>query len=325
MNSHGNFIILAAFLATAALAQQEPVRPPPIPTTFADSSNLPQEQIGRDDLVGVYVYDSPELTRTVRVAADGAIRLPMLRARVPVVGLYPNDVEAAIAAALKTENVMVDPIVIVSVVEYRSRPINVVGSVRTPLTFQSTGIVTLLDAISRAGGLADNAGPEILISRPQLDSAGHPATLVQRVSVRGLVNNADPALNVRLDGGEEIRVPEAGRVFVVGNVKLPGAYLIQDGAESSVLKALALSQGLLPYAANTAFIYRTEGSSAGKNEIPIDLKKIIDRKSPDVPLVANDIVYIPDNTGRRNTLGMLEKVLLISTGLGAAGIYASTR
>jgi polysaccharide export outer membrane protein len=88
-----------------------------------------------------------------------------------------------------------------------------------------------------------------------------------------------------------------------------------------VLKALALSQGLQQYSSNTAYIYRTEGGNGGKNEIPINLKKIIDRKEPDVVLMANDIIYIPDNTGRRNTFGTLEKVLLVGTGLGAAAIY----
>ena len=319
MNKLCSAILAAAFCA-AVLAQHEPARPP-VATSFTDGSNLPQEKIGRDDLVGIYVYDSPELTRTVRVSVDGAIRLPMLKERIPAAGLYPVDLEAAIAAALTKEQVLVNPIVTVSVVEYRSRPISVVGAVKTPLTFQATGIVTLLDAISRAGGLAENAGPEILVSRPQVDPDGHATTLVQRIPVRGLVNAADPALNVRLEGGEELRVPEAGRIFVVGDVKQPGAFLIQDGAESSVLKALALSQGLLPYASKTAYIYRTEGGAGGKNEIPIELRKIIDRKSPDVPLLANDIVYIPDNSGRRNTMSALDKVLLISAGLGAAVIY----
>jgi polysaccharide export outer membrane protein len=237
-------------------------------------------------------------------------------------GLYPPDLETAIAAALTKEELLVNPIVTVSVVEYRSRPISIVGAVKTPLTFQATGVVTLLDAISRAGGLAENAGSEILVSRPQADPEGHSISLVQRIPVKGLVNNADPALNIRLEGGEEIRVPEAGRIFVVGNVKMPGAYLIQDGAESSVLKALALSQGLLEYSGKTAYIYRTEGGTAGKNEIPIELKNIIDRKSPDVPLMANDIFYIPDNTARRHTMNALEKALIISGGIAAAAIVA---
>jgi polysaccharide export outer membrane protein len=318
-------------IAAAGLAPGQQQAPPQFTThmgagatTFADTSNLPVERVGIDDLLGISVYDSPELTRTVRVGYDGAIRLPMVKQRIVVVGLYPADLETAIAAELVKEQILVDPIVTVSVVEYRSRPISVVGAVKAPLTFQATGTVTLLDAIARAGGLADDAGLEILVSSSQPEPggpAGKAATLVQRVPVKGLISATDLALNLSLHGGEEIRVPEAGRIFVVGDVKKPGAFPLTDGAESSVLKALALSEGLAPYAANTAYIYRTEGGTGGKSEIPIELRKMIERKAPDVPLMANDIVYIPDNSSRRNTLGALKASLLIGTGLGGALIY----
>jgi len=320
-------IVLAALAAFyPALAQQPPLRTAPTTTAgFTDTANLPLEKIGRDDLVGVSVYDSPELTRTVRVAADGTIRLPMLKQRITAAGLYPADLESAIADALSKEQILVDPIVTVSVVEYRSRPISVVGAVKQPLTFQATGVVTLLDAVSRAGGLAEDAGPEILVSRPQTMPDGKTTSLVQRIPVARLIHDADPEYNIRLEGGEDIRVPEAGRIFVVGNVKKPGAYLITDGAESSVLKALALSEGLEPYAGKVAYIYRREGGAGGKNEIPIELKKVLDRKAQDVPLVANDILYIPDASGRRNTVSAMKMSLLIGTGLAGALIYTLVR
>ena len=320
--------VAAIALAVAAMGQQQASAHVGVgATNFSDSSNLPLEKVGRDDLLGISVYDSPELTRTVRVGYDGALRLPMLRERIQVAGLYPVDVENAIAAELMKEQILVDPIVTVSVVEYRSRPISVVGAVKTPLTFQATGTVTLLDAIARAGGLSENAGMEILVgtSQPSAEVDGKPATLIQRIPVKALITASDPALNVSLHGGEEIRVPEAGRIYVVGNVKKPGAFPLTDGAESSVLKALALSEGLEQYAANVAYIYRTEGGNGGKNEIPIELKQMIQRKSPDVPLVANDILYIPDNTGRRNTAGLMKTVLLIGGGMTAALVYALVR
>jgi polysaccharide export outer membrane protein len=137
---------------------------------------------------------------------------------------------------------------------------------------------------------------------------------VERIPVRGLIDQADPALNLRLSGGEEIRVPEAGRVFVVGNVKKPGAYLIQDGAETSVLKMLALAEGLAPFCSRMAYVYRRAEDSPVRQEIPIPLKQIMQRKAGDVPLLANDILYIPDNSGRRTGVAVLEKIV----GFGAA-------
>jgi polysaccharide export outer membrane protein len=315
------FLALSILFLAPALAQQYPLHPNTNAPQYNEGANLPVQKIGRDDLIGISVYDAPELTRTVRVGADGAFRLPMLKQHIAAEGLLPSDLESVIAAALVEEQVMVDPIVTVSVVEYQSRPVRVVGAVKTPVTFQVTQPMNLLDAISRADGLTDTAGPSILVTRSGVGADGQTSRLTLRIPVTQLMDGSDPALNIPLEGGEEVRIPEAGRVYVVGNVKTPGAYLIKDGAESSVLKALSLSQGLEHYAGNTAYIYRQEGAGQ-KNEIPVDLKKIVERKAPDVALLPNDILYITDKTGTRNTLSVLEKIAMIGGSITAAVIYA---
>ena len=138
-------IVLLTLVAAGVLhAQDQPsttgtMRAGAGATSLNASANLPVERIGKNDLIGITVYDSPELTRTVRVDSDGTIRLPMLEKHIQAAGLYPEDLEKAISADLIDEQVLVDPIVTVSVVEYRSRPINVVGAVRNPVTFQDTG------------------------------------------------------------------------------------------------------------------------------------------------------------------------------------------
>jgi polysaccharide export outer membrane protein len=312
--------LLAIAVASLASAQQQadPNHVGAGVTSFSDGANLPVEKIGRDDLIGIAVYDSPELTRTVRVGSDGDLRLPMLRQHIHAAGLYPSDLENAISTALREENVLVEPLVTVSVVEYRSRPITVVGAVKAPVTFQATGTVTLLDAISRAGGLAENAGSEILVSHSPSSTNDKGITLTDRIPVRSLIGGEDPAVNLHLEGGEDIRVPEAGRVFVLGRVKKPGAFYITDGSESSVMKALALSEGLDSFPSHSAYIYRLESGSGGRNEIPVDLKKIMDRKTADVALLPNDILYIPNASGARASLKALE----ITAGLGAAAVSA---
>lgn len=291
------------------------------PAPEAAYANLPAQRIGANDLVAVSVYDAPELTRTVRVGADGFLRLPMLKRRIKAEGLMPSELETAIASALVAEQLIVDPFVTITIAEYNSRPISVAGAVRQPITFQAAGPVSLLEALTRAGGLSPEAGPEILVSRAQSGADGTVTSLVQRILVKGLIDAADPTLNVALIGGEEIRVPESGKVYVIGNVKKPGAFAVQDGLESTVLKMLALSEGLMPYASKDAYIYRREANGS-KNEIPIPLSKIMERKAADVPLLANDILYVPDNKGRRMTLGALEKVLAFGAGAGTALIYA---
>jgi polysaccharide export outer membrane protein len=261
--------------------------------------NLPAQKLGPDDLVAVSVYDAPELTRTVRVELDGTVHLPLLKNGVMAAGVFPGELEAAIAEALKAEQILVDPIVKVTVVEYHSRPIAVMGAVRRPVTFQAVGTVTLLDALARAEGLTNEAGAEILLTR----SPG----LIERILVKRLMKDADPAVNFALHGGEEIRVPEAGKIFVVGNVRRPGAFPVRDAGDNSVLKLVALSEGLLPYAAKLAYVYRRNDSGA-KQEIPIELEKILQRKSPDVPLEVDDLLYIPDNKGKRTAMNVVDRL-----------------
>ena len=229
-------------------------------TTISGGSNLPVSRIGANDLLGITVYDSPELTRTARVGADGDIRLPMIKEHIRAAGLYPEELEKAIVAVLVDDKVLVDPLVTVSIMEYQSRSITVVGAVRSPVTFQAMGDVRLLDAITRAGGLADNAGPEILISHPALDANDKEPIVVRRVPARGLLDDAaSSSTNLPLQPGDDVRVPEAGKVYVFGNVQKPGFFYLTDKAQSSVRIALALSSGLTGHSASSGYIYRQEG------------------------------------------------------------------
>src|SRR5215469_9122870 len=179
----------------------------PVAPVEPSPNNLPIQRIGADDLVAISVYGSPELTRTIRVSQDGFVRLPMLTKRILAKGLMPAELEESIAHALQEGELIVDPYVTVTVAEYHSRPVSVVGAVRSPVTFQALGTVTLLDALARAGGLTPDAGAEILLSRHSMANDGQTATtLVQRIPVKTLIDAADPEVNVKLNGGEEIRV-----------------------------------------------------------------------------------------------------------------------
>jgi polysaccharide export outer membrane protein len=182
--------------------------------------------------------------------------------------------------------------------------------------------MTLLDALSMCEGLAEDAGPDILVTRNR-NVNGNATRVTQRISVKALMAGLDPSLNVTLEGGEEIRVPQAGNVYVVGSVKKPGVFAVREADRSSVLRALAVSEGLLPYAGQMAYIYRRQDAQTPGHEIPVELKKITERKSPDVTLLPGDILYVPDRSGRRNFMAAMERVLLVSAGLGSAAIYAA--
>lgn len=318
-------IVILNILVASAVTAQQPESNAHIGSSniaMPEAANLPVEQIGKNDLIGITVYDCPELTRTVRVDSNADIHLPMLLHPVHAGGLYPSDLEHAIVLALVTDKVLIDPIVSVSIVEFRSRPISVVGAVKSPVTFQATGSVTVLEALSQAGGLAENAGAEIIVHK-QGKAGGQSAGETQQISIHDLYTSANPSLNFPLQGGEVISVPPTGQVYVLGNVKKPGAFPISDGPNSSVLKAVALSGGLDRFSKHTAYIYRLEEGHSQRTEIPIGLKKILNRQTPDIPLQANDILYIPDAAGLRASLTILDRTVMIGAGLGATLLYVS--
>jgi polysaccharide biosynthesis/export protein len=279
--------------------------------TQAWGTNLGYEPVGVGDLVYVSVTGSPELSHSSRVTPDGNLMLPLLREGVPVYGLTPAKIAQAVTAALVNGKLLVDPIVSVAVMEYRSRRVSVVGSVRMPASFQAIGQMRLLDAIAKAQGFSPDAGPEVIVSLPNTREGEKPAL---HIPIKTLLSAKDSSLNIILRGGEEIRVPEAPKLFIVGNVKLPGSYPLADADGSTVLKALALSQGELPFSAKVAYVYRLVGSSGKREEIDVQLREILHRKSPDIPLQANDILYIPDNPRMRLTAATLDHM----TGFGSS-------
>jgi polysaccharide biosynthesis/export protein len=298
--------------AAAAFAQS---RPQNIDQQTASVANLPSHQIAPNDLIGLSVYDAPELTRTIRVGPDGLIDLPMLNGGIKAEGLLPNQLEAVIAAALKEQKILIKPIVTVTIMEYNSRFVTVMGAVHKPLTFPVVGTTRLLDALARAEGLTDESGPELLLTR-------NGATESEHIDLKELLGGSNQALNFPLEGGEQIRVPEARKIFVVGNVKKPGPIPVRDNSQSSILQLLAVVAGVTSYSADTAWIYRVEPGTIKRHEIPVELKKIMARKAPDVTLLPDDILYIPDNTGKRNRDETIKSVLMYGSAPLAAMIYA---
>jgi polysaccharide export outer membrane protein len=309
---------MAALAAVSAFAQEGPRA-----TAVPDTVNLPVQEIGKDDLLGVQVYDSPELTRNVRVGADGTIRLPMLKNTIKVEGLLPVAVESLLASQIKKEEILVDPFVTVTIMEYHSRPINVTGAVKNPTVFQAVGRVTLLDAIAKAGGLDMNApaGGEIVITRPNGESG---VQSIQRIPVKQLIDGADPQLNVLLVGGEEVRVPVASTVVVTGNVMQSGVYPVQENGTTTVLTALAQAHGVGQYVPDKVYIYRFDDQGA-RHEIEVDLKAIRARKKPDVVLQAKDMLYIPDNNKSKWTQQAIQSVTGVAGSASTALIYTRGR
>ena len=217
----------------------------------------------------------------------------------------PADLEIDIADALRKGELVVDPIVSVTVAEYMSRQVTLVGALKNPGTIQAMAGLRLLDAIARAGGLAEDAGAEILVrTRESADTSQE-----KRILVKSLIDRQDDRANLELHGGEEIRVPRAPRILIMGSVRKQGALVLVDSVDSTVLKAVAISEGLAPFASKTAFILRPKADSTEREQIEVPLAKILDRKSPDVRLLADDIFYVPDNKTQRISAGIVDRLV----------------
>jgi polysaccharide export outer membrane protein len=248
----------------------------------------------------------------------------MLKEKISVQGKLATQIETAVAQELSAESILVDPVVTVSVAEYKSRPVSVIGAVKSPVTFQALPGTTLLDALTKAQGLTEDAGADIIVTRLAAGADGKTSEVTQRIPAKALLEKTDPLYNLPLAGGEQIRVPEAGKIFVVGNVKKPGAFSVHDAlGNTTVLTAIAMSEGLDQYAQKVAYIYRREGTTADQTGVPVQLTKIMERKAPDVALQPNDILYVPDSKTKRMTLGTLEKVFAFGSSATTAVIYTT--
>jgi polysaccharide export outer membrane protein len=123
--------------------------------------------IGNGDLLSVVVFDVPELTRDVRVSRAGTIALPLVPARLHISGLTEIQARQAIADVLEANGLVSHPQVEVTARERRSRPITVVGAVQHPMVYQTDSDVTLLEVLADAGGIANDAGDTIIVTRPR--------------------------------------------------------------------------------------------------------------------------------------------------------------
>jgi polysaccharide biosynthesis/export protein len=289
--------------------------------TLCASDKSESYVLGPGDSISVQVDGLPEFGNTPhRIDADGTVGLPLL-GRVRAEGLTLARFEASIATSLKSQ--VLDPRVVASVTQFRNEPVSVIGAVNNPGTQDLTGPKTLFDVLAAAGGPKQDAGETVTITRQmregqlQLPNAtADPATgrTTAVVSLRDLVDLRSPAANIAVRPYDQIAVPRASVVYVIGNVRKAGGFTLTQGRSMSALEALSLAEGLSPNASpKSARILRKQGGT--RVQIPVNLKKILDGKSKDVQLAADDILFVPDNLSRKITTKTLEVAMNTISGV----------
>ena len=262
------------------------------PTASSQTASSPVQEyrIGAKDVLKVTVWGHEDLSRQVVVTADGTFQFPLI-GDVKVAGLTPSAVETLLRDLLG-KDYLVNPQVSVSVQEYRSQRVFVLGEVEKAGTYSLTGQATLLDILSQAGGPSKNAGRQAVVVRfpssegPVVPGAAGSVTL--RANLKRLLDGAG-AENIMLQNGDTVFVPKLTSFFVLGEVLRQGAYAMEK--ETSALEAVTLAGGFTDRAAPSGakILRKGSGRSPGLHRHRSDGPS----KAREVNLAEGDTLLVP--------------------------------
>jgi len=268
--------------------------------------------ISPGDILNIHVADEEDMTGIYQVTQDGKITLPLLSDPINAAGVTTFYLSNQISDQLLKQQILLHPAVTVFIAREMGQSVSVLGAVGRPGIITLEKPTTLVELISLAGGLNANAGPTLTISSkattasavsPEASGdASHAKAYsiqsnVTSVNISDLMSGKNPGANVLIRSGDVVTVSLAPIVYVVGAVTMPGAFTVQDShASMTVMKAIAMAQGPQPTAAlSRAMIVRQSSDDASRQEITVDLKKIMTAKSTDQVLQENDILFVPQS------------------------------
>lgn len=279
---------------------QQTSEPAPPPSVIVS----PKEdyRIGPGDSIEIRVEDAPELLTRTRVNAKGSILMPYLK-YIEVGGKTTEEVTMLVTEQLRGKYLK-NPHVSVAITQVNSHSFLIQGAVRRPGPFQIEGRPTLFALIGYAGGLMENHGSRAYIIRERKEA--EPAAAGTNASDAGetpkyemLESNISSLYkgrfdeNVRLEPGDVVNIPPTDVFFVAGAVNAPGEFQLKDG--TTLRQAVALAQNWTNKADPKKAVIFRESASGERKEVAVDLNAVMNNKSPDVPILANDIVMIPDS------------------------------
>ena len=277
---------------------------PPAPEVPALSTDY---VIGPEDVLDIDVFNVPELSKTVRVGNDGTISLALL-GHVPAAGLTTSQLRAQLESKW-SQTYLENPQVSVFVKEFHAQPVSLIGAVEKPGLYQLTGPRTLIEMLSMAGGLAKRssapAGRTVYVTRKEgfgdlqlVEGMELVALDKVEINLQRLLYSREAALNIEIKPLDIISVSKADVVYVVGEVRRPGGFVLEDRERITVLQALAMAEGLSGTAARGSARIIRRSQDGSRTEIPVNLSKVLKGKSQDVELAANDILFVPTSSGK---------------------------
>jgi polysaccharide biosynthesis/export protein len=246
-------------------------------------------RVGPRDLLEIRVFEDEQLNGRRRVSEAGTIDLPPL-GEVSVSGKTPAEIGQILKEKLEAR-FMQRASVNVQVAEFRSRPISVIGAVKQPGNLDFSGRWTLLEALTAAGGLAENHGNVVYVLRRAENGLSDQVA----VSLNDLLVRANPRVNIPIFANDLINVPATIEVIVycLGEVGRPGALAFKSSERITVLAAIAHAGGLTDRASNRILVKRA--GATGPREITVDYKKLVAGREPDIELRQGDVIIVKES------------------------------
>jgi polysaccharide export outer membrane protein len=251
--------------------------------------------IGRGDVLHVKILEAPDLEQSVRVTDAGTLTL-ILGGSVQVAGLTPAEAALAIEQVLVNGHYVLTPHVSVTLDQTVTQNVTIVGQVRTPGSYAISTPRPVLDVLALAGGLTDVADRKVTIQRR--------STKERTVFV--VSNSSDAALDASIVvfPGDTVIVPKAEVVYILGDVNRPGGIaMVTNDSKLSALQAISLAGGTPPSAVPSHARLIRKQADGTHVELPLQLSAMQKGKQPDIPLQADDIVYVPFSYARNMAVG----------------------
>ena len=261
----------------------------------------PDYVLGPNDQILIRAPQAEEINeRPFRVDTEGFVTLPIV-GRIRASGLTVQAFEVELVNRLREFIRM--PQVSISLVQFRSEPVFVVGAFRAPGIYPLQGRRTLVEMLTSVGGLQPNASRRIKITRrANYGTIDLPNAVVNtekkistvEISLESLTQNVNPDEDIVLQSYDIISAERAERVYVSGNVIKVGAIELAERDSISVAQALTEAGGFSPYATRDKVrVLRPILGTSRRAEIVIDLKRVFEGKDIDFPLLPNDVLFIP--------------------------------
>jgi polysaccharide export outer membrane protein len=283
------------------------------------SARLPYYILGPNDEIVILAVDAEEFAnKPIRITTSGDINVPLV-GRIHAAGMTLEQLEAEVTERLS--KYIREPHVAINVTQFKSQPVSVFGSVGNPGVVQLEGRKTLIEVLSMAGGLKADAGSSIKITRKsELGPIPLPSAVtegeysVAEVNIRSIEDATQPEDNIQILPFDVVTVARGEVVYVMGEVKKSGGFMLNDRKTISLIEVMARAEGFSSTAApkNARIIRPVPG--ANRIEIAVNLSDVLAGKKKDVMLQPDDILYVPSSYAKNAFIRTLDSVIQMTTG-----------